>query len=398
MNKVHFLLKDKKTKSETLIFLYHTFRGEKYKISTGLKVLPQNWNPNRQRFKELSGVIHKEPNRLLDELEKNWLEACWKVETCEIDENKLKLKFESLRDKTDFKIETDFITYFEQLNKRTEEKKGYSSLRPFVNSLNRLIDFRDSGAIVEFNHFNDKFFAHYIDFLEQKNYSKNNVGQLISKLKWVLNQAVIDGFQKDVSFRNWKVFSEDVYNVYLTVDEIRAIYELSLSPAYDRARDLFVVGCYTGLRAGNYLYLNDINFKGDYLVVNTIKNGPKVTIPTHPYIKAILKKYNNDLPVLSEQKLRKYVKEICEAAKINEPVEWVRTEGGVRVKHVSKKWEMVSTHTARRSFATNAYLAGIPVISIMKITGHKSMKTFLKYVGITDKENAEILAKHDFFN
>ena len=63
-----------------------------------------------------------------------------------------------------------------------------------------------------------------------------------------------------------------------------------------------------------------------------------------------------------------------------------------------KKYELVSTHTARRSGATNMYIAVIPTLAIMKITGHKTEKAFLKYIKISEEENAEMLAKHCFFN
>lgn len=397
MNKVHFILKDKQSSSDTLIFLHFTYKGEKFKVSSGIKVLPKNWNTKTQRIRESLGVIYKEPNRKLNEMEKNWMDTIWKIETGELNISQIKDYFSALHDDKPFKTTIDFFEYFKDFNLAYSKKHGYDSTKPYVNSLNRLKDFSATGEKVNFNQFNERFYQRYIDYLEGKNYSKNNIGVMISKLKRILNQAVIEGHQNDTGFRSWKVFSEDVYNVYLTTDEIKLLYELKLKGNDDVARDLFIIGCYTGLRVGNYLKLEEINFKVDFLEVITIKNGPKVTIPMHPYVKSILEKHDYELPKISEQKLRKKIKDICCLAKMKEEIEYVRTEGGIRKRTIKMKWQMVSTHTARRSFATNAYLSGIPVISIMKITGHKSIKTFMKYIGITDKENAEMLAKHEFF-
>jgi integrase len=93
-----------------------------------------------------------------------------------------------------------------------------------------------------------------------------------------------------------------------------------------------------------------------------------------------------------------YLKEIGEEAKLDEPIEIVSTKGGKRVKEVFEKWELITVHTARRSFATNAYLHQVPSISIMKITGHTTERNFLKYIKISQEDNANKLLNHPFFN
>ena len=93
-----------------------------------------------------------------------------------------------------------------------------------------------------------------------------------------------------------------------------------------------------------------------------------------------------------------YLKEIGKLAEINEPVQISITRGGKTAKEMFKKYELITTHTARRSFATNAYLMDIPSISIMKITGHKTEKSFMKYIRISQEENANKLINHPFFN
>ena len=124
-----------------------------------------------------------------------------------------------------------------------------------------------------------------------------------------------------------------------------------------------------------------------------------VEIPLHWMIKKILKKYPDRLPkAISDQKMNDYLKDIAEEAELNDPVIKVQTKGGVRVETKYEKWQLVTVHTARRSFASNMYLAGIPAISIMKITGHRSEKSFLKYIKISPEQNADLIESHPFFH
>ncbi|MDA3818539.1 MAG: hypothetical protein PF486_14245 [Prolixibacteraceae bacterium] len=105
-----------------------------------------------------------------------------------------------------------------------------------------------------------------------------------------------------------------------------------------------------------------------------------------------MKKYENDLPrVLTNQKMNEYLKELRQLAGFDEPFYKKITIGGKRVTKKFKKWELLCTHTARRSFATNLYLAGFQAISIMKITGHQTEKAFLKYIKVTPEEHANKL-------
>ena len=82
----------------------------------------------------------------------------------------------------------------------------------------------------------------------------------------------------------------------------------------------------------------------------------------------------------------------CLAAGINAPV--VMTSGKYAREEPYEKWELVSSHTARRTACTNMFLKGIPTIAIMKISGHKKESTFMKYIKITAEENADYIAEN----
>ncbi len=111
-----------------------------------------------------------------------------------------------------------------------------------------------------------------------------------------------------------------------------------------------------------------------------------------------MKKYDWELPKpISNQKMNEFLKEIGTLAKLETPVEIAITKAGKLQKDIFKKHELISTHVARRSFASNLYLADVPSITIMKITGHKTEKSFLRYIRITQEENANKLLNHPFF-
>lgn len=125
------------------------------------------------------------------------------------------------------------------------------------------------------------------------------------------------------------------------------------------------------------------------------KTGGHVAIPLHPVFLKIWEKYDGQLPNnISNQKFNDYIKEVCQIAEINATVFKSITRGGRKETTSYEKWQIVSSHTARRSFATNLYLSGFPAISIMKITGHKTESAFLKYIKVTSEEHAKMLMEH----
>jgi integrase len=168
-----------------------------------------------------------------------------------------------------------------------------------------------------------------------------------------------------------------------------------------RVRDLFLIGAYTGLRYSDFISLtpnNLIQLEGEEVFeVHTVKTNDQLYIPTHPIVLDILKHHGGPPKPLSNQKLNKYLKELCRMIGLNETVTKRTYKGGVRREEHYKKWELVSSHTARRSFATNAYKEKMDAIAIMKITGHKQYDTFMKYIKVDKKENAVRMAGHPYF-
>ena len=175
---------------------------------------------------------------------------------------------------------------------------------------------------------------------------------------------------------------------------------MNLSESETCVRDCFIISSYTGLRYSDIARLEQkhLDFDQKLMTIITQKTGTLVVIPMHPKVEAIFRKNGNRPPkAQSNQSTNRVLKRLCRKAGITNFVSVVETEGGVRHEVTYEKCDMVTSHTARRSFATNAYRAGIPSLSIMQITGHSTESSFMRYIRVSKEENAIALQKHSFF-
>lgn len=314
------------------------------------------------------------------------------------------LKF--FRSKKNIRL-TEFI--YSYCNK---SKRGAAHIR-FYRRLAVLIEEFESSIHREVytDSFTDNVVDEYIHFIRSSQplkkghnaYRQSTVRNFIQKTIAILNKAARSGYTVDLeSFRELQVPDEDCESVYLTVDELERIYSLSLKNEMAQIRDIFLIGCCTALRYSDYSRLSEQNFQENgSITILTQKTNTKVTIPIHYLIKDIISRNNGYMFLKyqhSQQNFNKVVKTICKKAGINAKVLVERTEGFKKVRKTYKKYELISSHTARRSGATNMYLANIPIFRIMLITGHKTEAAFFRYIRIRKEENALFLQQHPFFS
>ena len=243
-------------------------------------------------------------------------------------------------------------------------------------------------------------------FFTNKGYSPNTIGKYIKHLKTFVRASRDLGLHNntEIDRRKFKAPSVEVTNIYLDEKELQEIYSLDLGqkPNFDLARDVFLVGCYTAQRYSDYSKINAKNIRtlsDGTKVIELIqqKTKEKVVIPIRPELNSILSKYDYNLPKTYEQKVNKYIKDVGELAEIDEIINTETIKGGLTVKSETPKHKLIKTHTARRSGCTNMYLAGIPTLDIMKLSGHKTEGEFLKYINVTKEETAINLANHPYF-
>lgn len=267
----------------------------------------------------------------------------------------------------------------------------------FCKSQHRQYDFTDIDL---------SFYDDFVAYFSSKDYSINTIGRHVKELKTIMRAAREEGLHNNelIENRKFRVLTTEVENIYLTESEIRSIAKVDLTSDKhkDAARDVFLVGCYTAQRFSDYSTINKGNIRtlesGQPVIdLKQQKTGNHVVIPIRSELQKILDKYGGALPKVYEQKVNKYIKEIAREAGITEMVEISYIENGEKRSQLVKKCDLVKTHTARRSGATNMYLAGIPTIAIMKITGHKTEKEFMKYIKITEEQTAMELMNHPYF-
>lgn len=262
-------------------------------------------------------------------------------------------------------------------------------------------------------------------------YNVNTTGKCIRTLKNILSIAESEGLHsnsiwKDKKFKGTRIETE---SIYLTREDLNKIMKADLSKhgiGHDQARDIFMVGVWTAQRVSDYNYItkeqiythtkrwiedvpdpeNPGQTKAEirtkeimYISLIQKKTGAQVSIPVSSELKGILEKYDYCLPHLEDQVINRYLKDICKEAGLTESVEILETKGGTPVRNRYPKWDLVHTHTARRTGATLMYLSGMDLYDIMKITGHTTPVMLKKYIKADKLDIIEkITDKYNYFD
>lgn len=325
--------------------------------------------------------------------------------------------YEKIRYMETFSVESEptkdncLLSYWETFIQRAKDGLVNHSGKPYkkgaIVSYQKSFNFfkafeKEKRCRYTFDEIDKSFYDMFVADLRQKGKMINTIGEHIKNLKAIMHRSFQEGMHSNLSYQSFVKTEEEVDNVYLTETELEQLYNHRFSESnqmLDKYRDLFLVGCYTGLRWEDYKSIRKDDFtvspKGNLvLVIRAAKTGIRTVIPVYlwKHFKDILEKYDYNLPKVSEQKFNTYIKMACLSAGINTPV--VMTSGKKKREAPYAKWELVSSHTARRTACTNMFLKGIPTIAIMKISGHKKESTFMKYIKITAEENADYIAEN----
>lgn len=250
-----------------------------------------------------------------------------------------------------------------------------------------------------FTNLNEQTIEDFAFYLQDKNLKLSTIKNNISRIKYLIKKARKAGYETDLAVDDFTTQDEEAAAIFLTMREVIKIHRYSnLTPREIEIKDYFVIGCLTALRFSDYSRLQAKNFIRNKIVIKTKKTNTPVQIPIHPIVKEIIQKYNKQLPPpLSIQHFNRAIKEICKKIGFTKKLLYERQHGHIRVTKMLPKYKFISSHTARRSAATNMYLAGIMPFRIMLITGHKTEKSFFRYIRITREENVKVLARHKFF-
>ena len=278
-----------------------------------------------------------------------------------------------------------------------------STYKNFVVLKNHLIDFDEN---IKVDNFNEKKLNDYIYFLrDTKSMRNSSIAKQMQLLKWFLRWALKKGYTTNTSFESFRPKFKTTQKkvIFLTWEELTKLrdYQIPATKQYlERVRDVFLFTCFTGLRYSDAYNLKLSDIKGDWIEVTTVKTADSLTIELNDHSRAILEKYKDVhfegekvLPVISNQKMNDYLKELCKLAEIDEPVRETYYKGNERIDEVTPKYELIGTHAGRRTFICNALSLGIPAQVVMKWTGHSDYKAMKPYIDVADDIKASAMSK-----
>jgi site-specific recombinase XerD len=407
--KVKFYLKNKKNGWGSIVAIFNfgyveDGRYRFYQCRTGEEIPITSWDNKGQRVKKGSFLDWDRINRKLNFVENEIIEKY-----DEMVKDKIEITPESFRtykkngSGNKPKGKTTLIGFAKNYKKTCG--KDYKTTRHYGTTINVLEEYSRSKKIkLNFEEIDLSFYNNFVKFLEGKDLRVNTIGGHIKNLKVFLRQSYSQKIHENKIFehRDFKVLQEDVDSIYLTKEELGKMYRLDLSDnkTLEQTRDAFILGAFSGLRFSDIQNLKPANIGVDGIIKTTaIKTKKQVCIPIGTVTKSILNKYFPKLPrIYSNQKFNDYLKIIAEKAGLFDEVTITHSNGGVHTPFKYQKFQLVSTHTARRSFATNMMLDGVPIGQIMMITGHKTQESFFKYIKIRPTDNAAKLKDHPFFN
>ena len=297
-----------------------------------------------------------------------------------------------------FQVFDDFVEDCGRQNNWTD-----STFEKFAAVKNHLTNFRE-GLTFEF--FDERGLNDYVGYLRDVKEMRNTtIGKQLSFLKWFLRWAFKKGVHQNNAYDSYKpkLKSTQKKIIFLTWDELNRLREFEIpanKQALERVRDVFLFQCFTGLRYSDVFNLRRSDIKGDHIEVTTVKTSDSLIIELNNHSKAILDKYKDVafeddkvLPVITNQKMNDYLKELAEMAGIDEPVRQTYYRGNERIDDVTPKYALLGTHAGRRTFICNALALGIPPQVVMKWTGHSDYKAMKPYIDIADDIKANAMSK-----
>ncbi len=444
-----FYLKPPNLNGESAIQYRCHINGERFKFGTGQKIIPELWDVETNRptskkalikdyKKEIPSIeiMLKNTNTILENI-------CLEVDSFLSNSqlNRREIDFEALRAhltetalrssrtknsgkgtlKT--KAAEKSVNNFQYIRQYTEHfiwaitngtktiehgpgyKKRYShsTIKNYKGFLTQWTEFEKvRNTRFKWEDINQSLYDDFTQFFRSKDYTQDTIGRMIKHFKVIIQAALIDKLHSSKEHREpyFKTLSSKIDNIALTIDEVAKLENLDLKdqPGHEKARDIFLMGCYTALRFSDLKRLKPEYIHGDQIDIPTQKTKKRVIIPINPKLKKLLSKYNFHAPKIEEQKVNKYIKSIAQMAGITDIQHIIETRAGVTNELQFRRFELITTHTARRTAATNMYLSKILPKFIMEITGHTTESSFLKYIILPKERIVKEMAANKFFS
>ena len=394
------------------------FASKRIEFTTGYRIDATKWDADKQRVK--NGCSNK-LKQLASEINASLLEYYTEIQSIfkrfEVEDviptpEQIKEAFNALHKPVSEEpkpkkeaLPCDFFQVFDDFVEDCGRQNNWtdSTFEKFAAVKNHLTNFRE-GLTFEF--FDERGLNDYVGYLRDVKEMRNTtIGKQLSFLKWFLRWAFKKGVHQNNAYDSYKPKLKNTQKkiIFLTWDELNRLREFEIpanKQALERVRDVFLFQCFTGLRYSDVFNLRRSDIKGDHIEVTTVKTSDSLIIELNNHSKAILDKYKDVafeddkvLPVITNQKMNDYLKELAEMAGIDEPVRQTYYKGNERIDDVTPKYALLGTHAGRRTFICNALALGIPPQVVMKWTGHSDYKAMKPYIDIADDIKANAMSK-----
>lgn len=422
-------------RERSAIIISVAFRGKQYKRTTKESTLVRFWNPDRQKVRVCRE--NRSANQVNDMLSR-WQNAA----------SKALLRFKQVSDipslvdffavvDDEFYSENGFVSpmvqepeeicfftdYMRQYIERYRNVRSEITVKHYQTVLNKLIAFEKRICRrLTFTDIDINFYNQFRMWIYDQGYSDNYFGSQVKVIKQIYREARDVDHLHDLNGTAHKAFitvTKEADPIFLTVDELLRLHQLDLTEKLivdewpdlrgksaikrriitcELVKNRFLIGAFSGLRVSDFSRLGEMNIIENRIVLRTKKTDTQIVVPIHPVIRDILKSGFNLSQTISDQKMNTYIKVLAKMAKIDGKVVIREHRGGVVHERCAEKYNMVSTHTARRSFATNLLKAkDVPLAVISKALGHSKITTTMRYLRVGAEENAALLAESSYY-
>lgn len=402
----------------SLIFIqYCKNAAEKTILNTGIAVPPHHWNKKLNRVCDHLPPEYGNPVEISKELQRQLRLAEDIVRYAQEKKMMYPVQFlretftpdfnlrdldKHARDKPSGKPKVN-LDFFYQMDEYIKFKQGVvapSTMHVFKNLKLILQSFQTfRRKPITFEEIDLNFYEEFIHYLRFdhihhkrkeiiRGFKTNSVGKNIKQLIVFLRNRKAKKIIVDLDLTGFKIPEEEADAIYLSPEEIKKLLQLDLShhPLL-KYRDLFVFGCYTGLRFSDYSVIRAEDVRNGILYKKQGKTRHWVVVPLRDEADHIFHySFNRNIPHVTNPEFNRYIKEIGKLAGFHQPIKHSYMKGNKNIVETRPKYEWITSHTCRRSFCTNEFLAGTPVELIMKISGHKSLKDFYRYIKIAPEQ------------
>ena len=390
---MHFYLKEPKSKNKSLIIVkYYVGKDKKYfQLSTNIKINPLNWDKIKKLPKHKRGIDGVK----LRTIESKLIDINKKIQNLRIDFGKdltigdLKLAFHHKKEEHIYA--SDYLESFIKERSKVGEVSA-RSIQKYQTVVNKMTDFQiHKKRSYKLSELKENFFIDLIIYLrEEHNLFDNTLHRYVSVLKTFLRWCKKKGYSPPMDFLDIIIKTHETDDVALTKEEVVLIENAELTGAKDRARDLFLIGIYSGQRFSDYSVFEKADIRDNLIHKTAKKTGAMSYIPLTEQLKVVLDKYDWILPKISNQKFNVHIQNICKNLGINEAVKFTSSKGSHKKEEIKEKWEKIGSHTARRTYITIAAENNMPDHFIMAVTGIKDPNTLKKY----KKINKDVILKY----